>query len=817
MADIQVTVQLNDRASRQLRNIDKAASSLSTSLKAAGAAAAAFATGSIVTGIAKQYSAFERYRSVLTTYLGSQQKANAELKRLQNLANALPQDLQDITEAFTILKRNGIDTSSKSLSAFSNIATANGKTFEQLAEAVGDALTGEFERLKEFGIKVSKENDQFTATIGSQQVAVAKTSTDLVRQLQALGEEGGRFGNAAKDNANSLNQSYSNLSGAVFETSVSFMDALKPALKDAVDLTAQLLRTNNDLAKSLGAGVGESLRVLARGAQILAESWELVRSAFYAIIANKVLTSVDITLRSMNRSVSQGSGLITALGKALKSLLSRFNPVVLAISTAIGVLSYFSGTMVEVGNTTASLGEIFRAVFQVIGNYITTFATYAKQSLFGEFLDRMGEKVTKMKEWFAWAFDTIGGYAKTAANFLANSFVAAGETIIAVARNIPEFFGAAFDAVVIASGDLVRAVAQRFTNLKQALQLALSGDFAAAAAKAGEDTGYKFTESFANAFKNLPSLTEGVDYGAIFDTDRVGQGMDILSEKAGALKTTITKYTVPAMEKLTGAIVDQINVSRASANAGKYYDDAILRTAKKQQAYNDSLKETKNTMNDITTSTVPKLKEAVEGPAFNAIEKINSYMDNMIGRVSSTFTDVLFGLKDGFKSLEDLALDALKMIISTLIEAFIRSKILGQSIGGLGGGVGGGGGFLGGLFGSLGSLGMGTLIPGFGLLAGAGMLLGGLFADGGNTAKAGQKPIIVGEQGPELFMPGKAGTVVSNEDLSAAGGKGDLNVNFTINAIDTQTGVEFLLENKRVITGVIQEAYMRRGSSGPLG
>ena len=817
MADIQVTVQLNDRASRQLRNIDKAASSLSTSLKAAGAAAAAFATGSIATGIAKQYSAFERYRSVLTTYLGSQQKANAELKRLQGLANSLPQDLQDITEAFTILKRNGIDTSSKSLSAFSNIATANGKTFEQLAEAVGDALTGEFERLKEFGIKVSKENDEFTATIGSQQVAVAKTSTDLVRQLQALGEEGGRFGNAAKDNANSLNQSYSNLSGAIFETSVAFMDALKPALKDTVDLTAELLRANQELVKSMGAGVGEALKTVARGAVLLAESFDLIKAALLTIVSTKILTSVDIALRSFNRSAKAGGGIIAILGNALKTLITRINPVVLALSTAVGMLSYFSNTMVEVGGVTASLGEIFRAVFTVIGNYISIFATYAKKSLFGEFLDRMEEKVTKMKEWFAWGFDTIGGYARTAANFLANSFIAAGETIIAVARNIPEFFGAAFDAVIIAAGDMVKAMARRFTNLKEALQLALSGDFAEAAAKAGEDVGYKFTESFANAFNNLPSLVDGVDYGEIFDTDRVGQGMDILSEKAGALRTTITKYTVPAMESLTGAIVDQIKVSRAAVGVGKYYDDAILRTAKKQQAYNDSLKETKTTMNEISRSSVPELKEAVEGPAFDAIEKINSYMDSMIGRVSSTFTDVLFGLKDGFKSLEDLALDALRMIISTLIEAFIRSKILGQSIGGLGGGVGGGGGFLGGLFGSLGSLGMGTLIPGFGLLAGAGMLLGGLFADGGNTAKAGQKPIVVGERGPEVFMPGKAGTVVSNEELNSMGGQGDLNVSFTINAIDTQTGVEFLLENKRVITGVIQEAYMRRGTSGPLG
>lgn len=216
-----------------------------------------------------------------------------------------------------------------------------------------------------------------------------------------------------------------------------------------------------------------------------------------------------------------------------------------------------------------------------------------------------------------------------------------------------------------------------------------------------------------------------------------------------------------------------------------------------------------NTVNERLNS----LKDEEAPAAFDVVEKLNSSMDAMIGTVSSTFADVILGLKDGFTSLEDLALSALRTIISTLIEAFIRSQILGQSIGG----IGGGGGFFGSLLGSLGGLGASTLIPGFGILAGVGMLLGGAFANGGSTAGAGQKPILVGERGPEIFMPGKAGTVVSNEELNTVGDQGDLNVSFTINAIDTQTGVEFLLENKRVITGVIQEAYMRRGTSGPLG
>ena len=75
----------------------------------------------------------------------------------------------------------------------------------------------------------------------------------------------------------------------------------------------------------------------------------------------------------------------------------------------------------------------------------------------------------------------------------------------------------------------------------------------------------------------------------------------------------------------------------------------------------------------------------------------------------------------------------------------------------------------------------------------------------------------MGERGPELFLPGRAGEVISNEELNTTRGEGDLTVNFNLNAIDTQTGTEFLLENKRVITSVVQDAFRRRASAGPLG
>ena len=65
----------------------------------------------------------------------------------------MPQSLQDLTHGFTVLTREGIGTANKEMKAFANIASANNKTLGQLAEALGDATRGEFERIKEFGVK----------------------------------------------------------------------------------------------------------------------------------------------------------------------------------------------------------------------------------------------------------------------------------------------------------------------------------------------------------------------------------------------------------------------------------------------------------------------------------------------------------------------------------------------------------------------------------------------------------------------------------------------------------------------------------------
>ena len=80
------------------------------------------------------------------------------------------------------------------------------------------------------------------------------------------------------------------------------------------------------------------------------------------------------------------------------------------------------------------------------------------------------------------------------------------------------------------------------------------------------------------------------------------------------------------------------------------------------------------------------------------------------------------------------------------------------------------------------------------------------FAKGGAVSKG--KPIIVGERGPELFLPNQTGQITQN----ARGTQGrSAVVNFNINTIDSRGFDQALVENRGTITAIINNALTERG------
>lgn len=174
-------------------------------------------------------------------------------------------------------------------------------------------------------------------------------------------------------------------------------------------------------------------------------------------------------------------------------------------------------------------------------------------------------------------------------------------------------------------------------------------------------------------------------------------------------------------------------------------------------------------------------------------EGMNATGDNIVDTmksVGSKLMDVMGISADGISDIFSSMSDSLGDMFSGLFD-WIMDGI--GSIGSSMGGLGGGGDMFGGIISSIGSF------------------LG--FADGGRPP-IGQAS-LVGENGPELFVPDSGGTIVPNDQMGS-GSNDPLVVNFNLNAIDTMTGTQFLLQNKPAIISMVGEAYNKRGRRGPL-
>ena len=83
------------------------------------------------------------------------------------------------------------------------------------------------------------------------------------------------------------------------------------------------------------------------------------------------------------------------------------------------------------------------------------------------------------------------------------------------------------------------------------------------------------------------------------------------------------------------------------------------------------------------------------------------------------------------------------------------------------------------------------------------------FADGGNPPV--NQPSIVGEKGPELFIPRTAGTIIPNNQMgSMMGSQPQIVYNGpyiqNMSAIDTQSATQFLAANKSAVWSANQSA-----------
>lgn len=130
---------------------------------------------------------FQKMEAVLTTALGSNSAAKAAMDQIVNFASSTPFQVNELTDSFVKLANRGFVPTMEQMRQMGDVASSVGKSFDQLTEAILDAQTGEFERLKEFGIKASAQGDVVQFTFKGITTEVAKSDKAIQEYILSLG------------------------------------------------------------------------------------------------------------------------------------------------------------------------------------------------------------------------------------------------------------------------------------------------------------------------------------------------------------------------------------------------------------------------------------------------------------------------------------------------------------------------------------------------------------------------------------------------------------------------------------------------------
>ena len=130
---------------------------------------------------------FQKMEAVLTTALGSNSAAKAAMDQIVDFASTTPFQVDELTDSFVKLANRGFVPTMEQMRQMGDLASSVGKSFDQLTEAILDAQTGEFERLKEFGVKASAQGDVVQFTFKGITTEVEKSDKAIQEYLLSLG------------------------------------------------------------------------------------------------------------------------------------------------------------------------------------------------------------------------------------------------------------------------------------------------------------------------------------------------------------------------------------------------------------------------------------------------------------------------------------------------------------------------------------------------------------------------------------------------------------------------------------------------------
>lgn len=254
---------------------------------------------------------FETLRtSLLSSFQGNQAAADSAFKSIEQFATTSPYQVEEVLNAFIKLKNLGLDPSESSLESYGNTASAMGKSLDQMIEAVADATTGEFERLKEFGIKAKSEGDKVSFTFQGVTQTVGKNATDIQNYLLGIGNVNfsgamDRQSQTFKGRLSSLQDTMASFGDSIGSIILEFLSPLVESLQELAEWFKKLSpETQKTIVVVAGLAAALGPLLLAIGglmqlAPVMVAGFAAIKGAFTSLTASMAanpITAIAVAL-----------------------------------------------------------------------------------------------------------------------------------------------------------------------------------------------------------------------------------------------------------------------------------------------------------------------------------------------------------------------------------------------------------------------------------------------------------------------------------------------------------------------------------------
>lgn len=439
-----------------------------------------------------------------TSFGGNIEMAKNAQKQITEFAAKTPYDLNQVMNGFIKLKNMGLDPSEKAMTSYGNTASAMGKDLNMMVEAVADAATGEFERLKEFGIKAKSQGDNVTLTFKGVATTIGKNSAEIEQYLIKLGET--NFAGGMEKQSQTLAGKLSTLKDTFDLTMGSFaMDTgLLEWAKKAVDGSTLVLSAlkplydlvingnfTGGLTKIFGWQEGDPtvtkiLELRTTIIEFVENAWKIMKNEFI-YLKDTVLPDLQSKFQQAQKWFQENKPLVETLAIVLGSFALAWGLVTTAIGIYTGVIGIATIATTSFAAVVAFLTSPITLIVLIIGTLIA-----------------IGVLLWKNWDWLKLKAQELGSFL---VGWFGDRFKEISETISRVVENVKKFVGDLVSNILksITGTDLSKAGAEMMQGLLNSIWAAKDGIMNAVG-----NISSSITSSFKNAANSAWNAVSGL-------------------------------------------------------------------------------------------------------------------------------------------------------------------------------------------------------------------------------------------------------------------------------------------------------------------